>query len=287
MIGFSMTTSVAISAPVEIIDTAKAGLLGKARANVGTMIVSSMFAGAMIAMGFIFFVTSQVGWADFPTGLAKVLGGVVFSTGLGLVIITGADLFTSTSMTTFLVKEKALSVAEMLRHWGIVYLANMLGAFLMALLVFFSGAATQSKGAWGAVVINAALNKVHHSFTEAVFLGILCNMLVCLAVWLAFAGKTVADKILAVAFPIGLFVASGFEHSVANMFLIPLGLLLKGQADPAVMGAMAGKSMDSLTISSYLVDNLLPVTIGNIIGGSIIALGMAYWHRNRPSLQQS
>ncbi|MEJ5998798.1 formate/nitrite transporter family protein [Corynebacterium sp. H130] len=281
-----MTATTTISTPVEIIDTAKAGLLAKSRANLGTMVVSSMFAGAMIGMGFIFFITSQVGWTDFPTGLAKVLGGVVFSTGLGLVIITGADLFTSTSMTTFIVKEKGMTVGQMLRHWGIVYFSNMAGAFIMALIVFFSGAAHQYKGAWGAVVINASLSKTSHTFVECIFLGILCNMLVCLAVWLAFAGKTVADKILAVAFPIGLFVASGFEHSVANMFMIPLGLLLKGQADPVVMEAMAGKDLSGLTVYSYLVGNLLPVTIGNIIGGSIIALGMAYWHRNRASLQE-
>lgn len=281
-----MSASTTISAPVEIIDTAKAGLLAKARAPMATMVVSSMFAGAMIAMGFIFFVTSQVGWTDFPTGLAKVLGGLVFSTGLGLVIITGADLFTSTSMTTFIVKERAMTVGEMLRHWVIVYFSNMLGAFLMALLVFFAGCAGQYKGAWGAVVLNVSLSKVGHSFTESLFLGILCNMLVCLAVWLSFAGKTVADKILAIALPVGLFVASGFEHSVANMFLIPLGLLIKGQANPAVMEAMAGKSLESLTVTSYLAGNLLPVTIGNIIGGSIIALGMAFWHRNRASLQE-
>lgn len=281
----SVTTTVA--APADIVDTAKAGLLHKAHSPLTTTIVSAMFAGAMIGMGFIFYITSQVGWADFPVGLSKVIGGVVFSTGLGLVIVTGADLFTSTSMTTFLVKEKALTLVEMLRHWVIVYFSNMLGAFLLALVVFFSGVGTQTKGAWGAVVLNTSLSKTHHSFVESVCLGILCNLLVCLAVWMAFAGKTLADKILAIAFPVGLFVASGFEHSIANMFMIPLGLLLKGQADPAVMQAMAGKDLSGLTVSSYLLHNLVPVTIGNIIGGSIIALGMAYWHRNRPSLKEA
>lgn len=260
-----------VSTPVQIIETASEGLLAKSRAPLGTMIVSAMFAGAMIAMGFIFFVTTQMGWADFPVGLAKLLGGVVFSTGLGLVIITGADLFTSTSMTTFLVLERAMKVRDMLRHWAIVYFANMLGAFLVAVMVYFAGTASQGKGAWGEVVLNASVAKVSAPFTEMLFRGILCNILVCLAVWLAFAGKTLVDKIVAVVFPIGLFVASGFEHCVANMFLIPLGLLLKGHVDV---------DASALTVTSYLANNLLPVTIGNIIGGSIIALGMAFWHRD-------
>lgn len=282
-----MSASTLISTPVEIIDTAKGGLLAKAKAPLGTMIVSSMFAGSMIAIGFIFFITTQMGSADMPLGWAKFVGGVVFSTGLGLVIVTGADLFTSTTMTTFLVKEKALNVGEMLKHWAIVYFSNMAGALITALIIFFAGTPASNKGAWGAVVLNSSLSKVSHSFVEAIFLGILCNVMVCLAVWLAFAGKTVTDKIMAVAFPIGLFVASGFEHSVANMFMLPLGLLLKAQADPVVMEAMAGKDLSGLTLSSYFVDNLIPVTIGNIIGGSIVALGMAYWHRNRASLKEA
>ncbi|QMV85214.1 formate/nitrite transporter family protein [Corynebacterium hindlerae] len=273
-----------IASPVETIDAAKQGLLKKAHADLATMVISALFAGAMIAMGFIFYVTSQVGWAGFPTGLAKVLGGVVFSTGLGLVIITGADLFTSTSMTTFLVKEKALTVGAMLRHWAIVYLSNMMGAFFMALLIFFGGVAHQSHGGWGAVVLQVAVSKTSHSAVESICLGILCNVMVCLAVWLAFAGKTLVDKIVAVAFPIALFVASSFEHSVANMFMIPLALMLKAQGDPTVLEAVAGTDVSGLTVSSYLLHNLLPVTVGNIIGGSVVALGMAYWHRNRVTL---
>ncbi|MEJ6014132.1 formate/nitrite family transporter [Corynebacterium sp. H127] len=275
-----MSTTIS-NTPAEIVDVAKDALLHKAKAPLATKVTSAMFAGAMIALGFVFYVTSQNGSAGMPYGLAKVVGGIVFSVGLGLVVITGADLFTSTSMTPILLKDKLISPVEMVLHWVVVYLGNMLGAFLIVLFIFFGGTAHQGHGGWGAVVINTALSKTSHSFSESVCLGIMCNIFVCLAVWLAYAGKTVSDKVLALTLPIGAFVATGFEHSVANMFMIPLALLLKGQADPAVMEAMAGTDISGLTISSYLIHNLVPVTIGNLIGGSIIALGMAYWHRER------
>lgn len=272
-------------APPGIIDVAQKGLKGKATKGVGATFISAMFAGAMIAMGFVFFTTVNTGMGDMPFGITKLLGGVVFSCGLGMVVITGADLFTSTSMTTLLAVEHKLSASRLLSHWAVVYLGNLCGSLLVAVGLLAAGTGTQAGGAWGAVILKTATAKVSHGWFEALVLGIFCNIMVCLAVWLSFAGRSLTDKIVAVTLPIALFVGSGFEHSVANMFMIPFGLILKAQGNPDILAATNGLDMSNLTMGGFLWDNLLPVTIGNIIGGSIVALGMLAMNPNRPSLQ--
>ncbi|MDO5727171.1 MAG: formate transporter FocA [Bowdeniella nasicola] len=279
-----------INPPPEIINVAEDGLLKKAYTPFGATFISAMYAGAMIAVGFVFFTTSQMGITDQTwVGLTKVIGGIVFSTGLALVVMTGSDLFTSTSMTLIPGCEGKLPWSRLLQHWGVVYVGNFVGSVLIAILVFLGGLPAGYKGAWGATVMNIATAKVSHPFFEALVLGIMCNFMVCLAVWMTFAGKSVADKILGLTMPIALFVASGFEHSVANMFMIPLGLIVKGQGDPAIIEA-TGKAIgefDGLTIGTFLINNLLPVTIGNIIGGGVfVGLGMWLWHRRLANTAQ-
>ncbi len=270
-----------IPSPSEIADIAEAGLIKKATTPWRTTFVSAMFAGALIAIGFVFYTTSQVGADQLPYGVARVLGGVVFSTGLALVIILGADLFTSTTMTLLPGMDKKLPAGRLLAHWGVVYLGNFAGSLLVALTIFLSGTHHNSAGGWGAVVIESSVAKVSHTFVQAFFLGILCNVLVCLAVWAGFAGKSVTDKMVAITLPIALFVATSFEHSVANMFMIPLGLMIKAEGATDVMAAVnSSANVDALTIPAFFLDNLLPVTLGNIVGGGVfIGLGMFIWHR--------
>ncbi|MDO5700574.1 MAG: formate transporter FocA [Bowdeniella nasicola] len=278
-----------MNTPAQLVDIAEDGLIKKATSPFRVTFLSAMFAGALIGVGFVFYTTSQVGAADLPFGLAKVIGGIVFSTGLALVIVTGADLFTSTSMTLLPASDGKLAWSRLLQHWGVVYLGNFVGSVLIASIVFMAGTPGNAAGGWGAVVLKVSVAKVSHSWLEVFFLGVMCNFMVCLAVWMSFAGKTVTDKVLAVTFPIALFVASGFEHSVANMFMLPLGLMLKGQADPTIMEALGtGVNLDALNAGTVLVNNLIPVTLGNIVGGGVmIGLGMFLWHRRLNAVKAS
>lgn len=258
-----MVNPVAAATPLETYGVAAASLSARPKQPLKTMVVSGMVAGALIALGFVFYVTTQTGVTpeSLPYGMAKLIGGLVFSVGLAMVIITGADLFTSTTMTSLLAAEGKLRPSHLLRHWVICYCSNMAGALLVAL-----------------VVLKTATAKVSYGPMQAFFLGILCNVMVCLGVWLAYAGRTIVDKIVAMTLPIVLFVASGFEHSVANMFMIPMGLLLKAFGSAKVIEAAHGLDMQGLTLSGYLVHNLAPVTAGNIVGGWAVALTMWAWH---------
>jgi len=222
-----------------------------------------------------------------PWGVAKVLGGVVFATGLALVVLTGAELFTSSTLTLTARASGRITWGQLLRNWIVVYVANFLGALTIVGLVYLGGTWHNAEGGWGAVVLNTSVTKVHHNFLEAFALGILCNLMVCLAVWAAYSGRTTTDKILAVTMPIALFVASGFEHSVANMFMVPLGVLIKNTADNKFWSTAELTRTDytDLTWVNFLVDNLLPVPLGNIVGGGVM-IGVLYWtifhHHDKP-----
>ena len=159
-------------APPQIIDVAQKGLKGKATKSFGTIFISAMFAGAMIALGFVFFTTVNTGMGDIPFGIKKLLGGFVFSCGLGMVVLTGADLFTSTSMTTLLAVEHKLAPSRLLEHWVVVYFGNFVGALIIAFGLLAAGTGTQADGAWGATILSTATAKVNHSWVEALFLGI-------------------------------------------------------------------------------------------------------------------
>ena len=262
-----------MATPAEMARLVQDTMLYKAQATVPRTLLLSLTGGGYIALGFVFYVTTQVGAEALPWGVAKLLGGVVFSVGLILVVLTGADLFTSTTMTLMLKASGHLSWWKLLRHWGLVYLGNAAGALTIVALMVLGGVQHSADGAWGQVVLAAASHKLDHSFVQALALGIACNLLVCLAVWAAFSGRTTTDKIMALVGPVALFVATGFEHSVANMFLVPLAIFIQPELAPA--------GFEHLGWWTFLTANLVPVTLGNIIGGGLM-IGLFYWLVFRP-----
>jgi formate transporter len=281
-------STAALLTPVQMAQAAEDAAYAKATGRPLKSFLLGLTAGGYIALGFVFFVTSQVGAEALPWGVAKVLGGVVFSTGLVLVVLTGAELFTSSTLTLTARASGRITWGQLLRNWMVVFVANFLGALTIVALVYAAGTWHNAEGQWGKVVLDISTAKLHHNFMEAFTLGILCNLMVCLAVWAAYSGRTTTDKVLAVTLPIALFVATGFEHSVANMFMIPLGIIISDTAGTGFWNAanIDATSYAGLNWESFLVDNLLPVTLGNIVGGGVM-IGVMYWtifhHVDRPS----
>ncbi len=240
--------------------------------------LSAITAGVFISIAFVFYITATTGTASVPYGLAKLVGGICFSLGLILVVVCGADLFTSTVLTIISKATGRITWHQMIKNWVDVYLGNLIGALFFVAIIWFAGQYRIADGLWGLNVLQTANHKMHHSFIEALFLGILANLMVCLAVWMSYAGRSLMDKIFAMILPVSMFVASGFEHSIANMFLIPLGIIIKHFA-PTEFWINVGatpEQFSQLTISHFITDNLIPVTIGNIIGGAVL-VGLTYW----------
>ena len=264
----------------------KAEAVGQTKAGLpaATMFALGVLAGAFIAMGAAFATTVTAGSGDLAYGVVRLLAGLAFSLGLILVIVGGAELFTGNTLMIMAWAGRRISTVSLLRNWVIVYLGNMTGAFAAALLMVWSKQYTFGKGAVGLQALTIAAAKTNLGFGQAIALGILCNALVCIAVWLCFSARSTADRVLAIIPPIAAFVASGFEHSVANMYFIPVALLIK--RDSGYVNATADvPDLHTLTWHNYLVDNLLPVTIGNIIGGTLL-VGAVYWFvylRRQPS----
>ncbi|GAB1690252.1 formate transporter FocA [Krasilnikovia sp. M28-CT-15] len=265
--------------PAQMAKAAEDAAYAKATGKPVKSFLLGLTAGGYIALGFVFFVTSQVGASSLAwSGGARILGGIVFATGLVLVVLTGAELFTSSTLTLTARASGRITWGQLLGNWGVVYVANFLGALTMVALVYLAGTWHNAHGGWGAVVLNTALAKLQHGFLQAFTLGVLCNLLVCLAVWAAYSGRTTTDKILAVTMPIALFVAAGFEHSVANMFMVPLALLIKDTAGADFWHEAGLNRADYADLSwpNFLLDNLAPVTLGNIVGGGVM-IGILYW----------
>ncbi|BEL98609.1 MULTISPECIES: formate transporter FocA [Serratia] len=235
-------------------------------------------AGVFISIAFVFYITATTGTAGVPFGLAKLVGGICFSLGLMLVVVSGADLFTSTVLIVIAKASGRISWGQLGANWLNVYLGNLVGALFFVALIWFSGEYMVANGQWGLNVLQTADHKLHHTFIEAVCLGILANLMVCLAVWMSYSGRTLTDKMLAMVLPVGMFVASGFEHSIANMFMIPMGIVVKHFAAPEFWQAVGAvpEQFAHLTVSNFIIDNLIPVTIGNIIGGGLL-VGLTYW----------
>jgi formate/nitrite transporter len=210
-------------------------------------------------------------------GLGKALAGVVFGTGLMLVVLAGGELFTGNTLMLAAVLDQKITVSKMLRNWLIVYAGNFLGSLLIAYMMVNSGLLGSGAAMLGAVTVKIAVYKVNLSFLQAFYLGIMCNWLVCLAVWISAGAETMAGKIFSIFFPIWLFITSGFEHSVANMYYIPAGILAKSNETFAQLSGLSQEALNSLTWGSFAVHNLIPVTLGNIVGGGIF-VGMAYWY---------
>ncbi|MEZ5446432.1 MAG: formate/nitrite transporter family protein [Gammaproteobacteria bacterium] len=253
-------------APSEIAERVEKIGVAKARLPLGSTLMLGVLAGAFIGLGALYFVLIT---SDASLGYAagQVLGGVAFSLGLILVVVAGAELFTGNNLLAMAWADGRISTLELLRNWAAVCSANFVGAAGLALVVYLSWHPQHNDGAVAAQYLKIAQAKCTLPFWSAFFKGMLCNVLVCMAVWMASAGRSVTDKILAIVFPISAFVAAGFEHSIANMYIIPLAMLLKGT------GA-AGVATDA--IGWYgLVGNLVPVILGNLLGGSVF-VGLVY-----------
>ncbi|MCU5775021.1 formate transporter FocA [Erwiniaceae bacterium BAC15a-03b] len=235
-------------------------------------------AGVFISIAFVFYITATTGTGAVPYGLAKLVGGICFSLGLMLVVVCGADLFTSTVLIVVAKASGRITWGQLARNWINVYFGNLIGALFFVGLIWFSGEHMVANGAWGLNVLQTADHKMHHSFIEAVCLGTLANLMVCMAVWMSYSGRTLTDKMLAMVLPVAMFVASGFEHSIANMFMIPMAIVIRdfASADFWQAAGTTAEHFSSLSVSNFIVDNLIPVTIGNIIGGGVM-VGLTYW----------
>jgi len=260
--------------PQEMASKAEAAGVKKAALPFLPLFALAILAGAFIALGAMFATTMAAGTSALPYGVARGLIGLVFCLGLILVVVGGAELFTGNNLIIMAWANRKISTLKLLRNWLIVYLGNFVGSLGTAFLVFFGGQYNNGNGSVGEAALRIAVGKVSIGFYQAVFLGILCNALVCLAIWLTYSARSVSDKILAILFPISAFVAGGFEHSVANMYFIPYALIIKA-FDP-VFVSMHGIDLSLLTWNSFFLKNLLPVTIGNIVGGSMLVAVM-YW----------
>jgi formate/nitrite transporter len=231
-----------------------------------SMLMLGILAGVFIGLGALAFVLVK---SDPSLGFAssQLLGGLVFSLGLILVIVAGAELFTGNNLIVMAWADGKITTGMLLQNWFVVCIANFIGGVGLAVLVFLSGHTEMNNGLIAEQYVSIALNKTSLSFVSAFFKGALCNILVCMAVWMALAGRSVVDKIVAILFPITIFVAAGFEHSIANMYLIPMGILIQQSAEMQV-----GVSVISW---SGLFYNLFPVILGNLFGGSVL-VGLVY-----------
>lgn len=264
--------------PSEMAKVAEDAGVYKATKHPFTTFFLAITAGVFISIAFAFYITATTGTAAVPWGLAKLVGGICFSLGLMLVVVCGADLFTSTVLTVVAKASGRISWAQLARNWIIVYVGNFIGAILFVALIWFAGQYMAANGAWGLNVLQTADHKMHHTFTEAVCLGILANLMVCMAVWMSYSGRSLMDKMFAMVLPVAMFVASGFEHSIANMFLVPMAIIIKDFATPEFWQATgaSAEQFSHLTVGHFITDNLIPVTLGNIIGGGLL-VGLTYW----------
>jgi len=251
--------------------------LKKANSSAFKLLILGILAGAFIAFASegsnvaIHTITS--------VGIAKALAGALFATGLMMVVITGAELFTGNTLMVVSCLEGSSKWRNLLKNWIVVYIGNFVGSMIIVIFIYLSGQFNFSSGLLGGFTIKVAVYKVGLSFTNALFMGILCNWLVCMAVWMAASAKDITGKLLAIFFPIWLFITSGFEHSVANMYYIPAGILAKSNhawVNAALLLGVDANKLVELNWTSFIFKNLIPVTIGNIIGGSLF-VGVMYW----------
>lgn len=264
-----------VYSPQQIADRAEQAGIAKARLPVLSLLMLGVLAGAFIGLGALYFVVVR---SDPALSFAprQLLGGMAFALGLILVIVAGAELFTGNNLLVIAWADGKISTTELLRNWILVFVGNLAGGAGLAVLVFLAHHPDMNDGAIGREYLRIAIAKVGMPFWTAFFRGVLCNALVCLAVWMALAGRSVVDKAVAIVVPISAFVAAGFEHSVANMYLIPLAMLLQafGQA----------QGVEPITWQGFF-NNLIPVVLGNIVGGGVL-VGLVYhlvYHRLRGS----
>lgn len=265
-------------APAEIAEaTVNAGIT-KSKLSIVKMIVLGILAGAFIA-----FASEGSNMAAFNLfanpetyGLGKCIAGSIFGTGLMLVVVAGGELFTGNTLMIMAVLQGKAKLTSMLKNWTFVYIGNFIGSVLIAYMMVNSGLFNSGANVLGGVTIKIASYKVGLTFAQAFYLGIMCNWLVCLAVWMNYGAKDMVGKLFAVFFPIWLFITSGFEHSIANMYYIPAGILAKTNAVWVEASHLSPEVLANLTWGNFALNNLLPVTLGNIVGGGFF-VGMIYW----------
>ena len=250
----------------------------KATTDAQTLFILSVLAGAFIAFGAIFATTVSAGGAALPYGVTRLLTGVTFSVGLILVIVGGAELFTGNNMIVMAWANGKVATRSLLLNWTIAFIGNFVGAFSTAILMFYTAQYTFGGGAVGLAALSTAHAKTSLELVPALTLGIMCNVLVCLAVWMCYGARTSVGKVVIIVPPITAFVAAGFEHSIANIYFIPIALFIKAGAPDSFWMSIGKTAADfpALTWGNFFVGNLVPVTIGNIIGGSVLVAAV-YW----------
>lgn len=258
----------------------------EAKANYAPLksLILGVLSGMFIALGG--FASATVSHSISNYGISKLVAGVVFPVGLILVIITGTDLFTGNVLLTVPLLHKRITFKQLIRNWIIVYFANMAGSIIISLLLFYSGSLDVNHGSLGAYSIKVAYTKSSMPFIKSFLSGILCNILVCLSVWISFAGKDIISKIFAIFFPIMAFVVSSFEHSVANMYYFSIGMLAKTNPEFISIIGISQNQLETLNLQN-IISNLVPVTLGNIVGGALFvgtALYLAFIRTNKPKL---
>ncbi|MGA0114937.1 MAG: formate/nitrite transporter family protein [Burkholderiales bacterium] len=258
--------------PQQIAERVQSVGVAKARLPLLSMVMLGVLAGAFIGLGALYY-TLVVSDAGLSFAAGRVLGAVCFSLGLLLVVVAGAELFTGNNLLAMAWADGKVGTLEVLRNWTVVCIANFIGAAGLAVLVFLSGHAGMNDGAVGRAYMAIAAAKSTMPLTELFFRGVLCNVLVCMAVWMALAGRSVVDRFIAIVLPVSAFVAAGFEHSIANMYFFPLALLLKA-------GGAAGG--EAVTVYA-MFRNLAPVIAGNIVGGSVLVALVYYVIYRRPA----
>jgi formate/nitrite transporter len=264
--------------PAEIARKAEATGVAKAGMETTRLLALAVLAGAFIGLGAMAATTLWTGTAGImPFGVARMLGGLVFALGLILVVLGGAELFTGNNLMVMAWAGRRITLGALLRAWTIVFFGNLIGALGTAALVYLAGHHLLDNGNVGATALAIGKAKVELPFVRAFFLGVLCNVLVCLAVWLCYGARSTTDKLLAILFPITAFVAAGFEHSVANMYFVPEALLILWFAPDSFWAAAGIDPASFAGVTAWgLVRNLVPVTLGNMIGGGVL-VGLVYW----------
>ena len=257
--------------PNELCDASIGGGRGKVALTTSQQVILGILAGAFIAVGGA--ASAVVSHSVADAGIAKLLSGAVFPTGLMLVVMCGAELFTGNCLMVVPLVDGKISIGAMMKNWIIVYITNFIGSILIAFLVFQAGVFNMSAGKLGGIVIKVASTKGSLSFGTAFASAIMCNFLVCLAVWGASAAKDVASKVAIIWFPIMAFVACGFEHCVANMYFLTAGIFAKSNA---LYVQASGLAADKMINGAGIIHNLIPVTLGNIVGGAVM-VGLAYY----------
>ncbi|QIZ78272.1 formate transporter FocA [Ferrimonas lipolytica] len=263
--------------PPQMMEQAEIFAMSKTSKPTGVAMGLAIMAGIFISLAFVFYTTVTTGNASLGWGLNRLIGGLAFSLGLILIVVCGGELFTSTVLSLINRVNGQISTSKLVSTWAKVFVGNFIGAAFLVALVMGAQLYANGAGQWGLNALNIAQHKLHHSPLQAFSLGVLCNMLVCLAIWMTFSTKNIGTKAMLMMMPVALFVSSGFEHCIANLFMVPLGIAIQSTAGPEfwlTLGVDSSVYAD-LTWGHFIVNNLIPVTIGNIVGGAVV-VGLGY-----------